>query len=153
MFSMELDDTPKLNIGRLFLIDCQIPIIANWWQATSGLGEQQGIGEFNKQRGGCIPPNYQLEKNKPYQMKVKPRWQDLNGIKSSTYDLFPKAVKTKEGVQRSELLIHRTRSSMPISGSLGCIVLPENEFKDFEKTIEMKCSHLEYIPVLVGYTF
>lgn len=152
-FCMELDDTPKLNIGRLFLIDRQIPIISNWWQATSGLGDMQGIGEFNKQRGGSIPPNYKLERNVPYQMKTKPRWQDLNGIKGNTFDLLPLAITTKEGVKRSELLVHKSRYATPISGSLGCIVLPEKEFSDFEKTIEMKCGHLDYIPLLVGYTF
>lgn len=152
-FSMQLDDTPQLNIGRLFLIDLDKGGYIGRWMATSGLGNHQDQGDWSKQGGGVIPPNYKLQGCNFYRVATKPRWQDLNGIRTNTYEVRPVAVTTTDGVVRSELLIHRSRFSAPQSGSLGCIVLKDTEFEDFEKVFKASCSQLEEVRLLVGYTF
>lgn len=150
-FSMELDSTPKLNMGRLFLLNAGGFI--GRWVATSGLGNYQGIGGWSRQGGGCIPPNYKLKSVPFYKCSTKPRWQNLNGLQTNTYEIEPITVTTSDGINRGELLIHKSRFASPMSGSLGCIVLPEEEFRDFEKTYAKHCGHLTQIPLLVGYTY
>ena len=152
-FCMELDNTPQLNIGRLFLMDLDQGGIVGRWMATSGLGDYQGEGDWSKQGGGVIPPNYRLKGTNFYRVATGPRWQNLNGIQGNTYEIRPVSVTTTDGVQRSELLIHRSRYSAPQSGSLGCIVLKDSEFSDFEKVFKASCSQLEEVRLLVGYTF
>ncbi len=152
-FSMQLDSTPNLNHGRLFLIDPDKQGIVGRWIATSGVGQWQGIGDWSKQGGGVIPPNYHLQGVPIYQVSTKARWQSLGGIDTNTYEIHPITVKTKQGVNRSELLIHESRYALPMSGSLGCIVLPEPEFKDFEQAYKKECSHVERVSLLVGYTY
>lgn len=150
-FSMQLDNSPSLNMGRLFLIDRSTGIIGRWI-ATSGLGDYQGVGGWCHQGGGCIPPNYKLQNVPFYKVRTEPIWQSLNGINTNTYEINPVTVSTDDGVDRGELLIHRSRFAEPMSGSLGCVVMPESEFEDFEKTYS-GCSHLDQVPLLVGYTY
>ncbi len=152
-FSMALDETPQLNIGRLFLLDYESEGIVGRWVCSSGLGDYQDSLGYEKQGGGCIPPPYQTSNVIFYWVHTKPIWQDLGGIKGNTYLIDPNEVRLKGGQTRSELLIHRSRFSAPQSGSLGCIVLPDQEFTDFEKTFAEECSHLERVRMLVGYVF
>lgn len=152
-FSMQLDSTPQLNIGRLFLMDLDKGGITNWWMATSGIGDWQDRGDWSHQGGGVIPPTYKLKGCNFYRVSTKPVWQSLGGIDTNTYAISPVAVVTQDGVERSELLIHRSRYSSPQSGSLGCIVLKDSEFKDFEKVFATTCGQLESVRLLVGYTF
>lgn len=135
------------------MIDPDKQGIIGRWIATSGVGQWQGIGDWSKQGGGVIPPNYKLQGIPIYKVSTKPRWQSLGGIDTNTYEIQPITVKTSDGVNRSELLIHESRYSLPMSGSLGCIVLPEVEFTDFEKTYKKECNHLSEVSLLVGYTF
>jgi hypothetical protein len=153
-FVMQLDNTPALNMGRLFLIDPDQRGMVGRWVATSGLGNYQGVGGWSRQGGGCIPPTYQLSGNLSfYSVSTVSIWQDMNGLQSNTYKISPELVTTREGTQRSELLIHHSRFSHPMSGSLGCIVLPEDEFSDFEKCFKSECGHLSQVKLLVGYTY
>lgn len=151
-FSMQLDGSPALNMGRLFLIDQAAGIVGRWI-ATSGVGGWQNVGNWSHQGGGCIPPNYKLKDVPFYKVSTNPVWQSLGGIDTNTYEIDPMTVSTDDGVERGELLIHRSRFASPMSGSLGCIVLPDSEFSDFETTYKKECSHLEQIPLLVGYTY
>lgn len=154
MFTMQLDNTPALNMGRLFLIDSKNRGIVGRWVASSGLGNFQSEGGWSKQGGGVIPPTYKLSGNVTfYSVATKPVWQDLNGIETNTYKISPEMVTTSDGTQRSELLIHKSRFAAPMSGSLGCIVLPESEFADFEKIYQAECGTLGQVRLLVGYTF
>ena len=51
------------------------------------------------------------------------------GVEGNGYPITPFEVITKAGVKRSDLLIHKDANA---PGSLGCIVLPPQEFTDFE---------------------
>jgi hypothetical protein len=151
-FCMQLDNTPALNMGRLFLIDQDTGFLGRW-VASSGLGDWQSIGEWNRQAKGCIPPNYKLKGVPLYKVSTRARWQNMSGLQSNTYEISPITVTTSEGVSRGEFLIHKSRFAHPMSGSLGCIVLPEGEFADFEKTYAKHCAQLEQVLLLVGYTY
>jgi len=130
---MQLDSTPQLNRGRLFLYDFEKGHLGRW-VATSGLGMCQKVGDWSKQRGGVAPAPYQCNPTFPnYWVDVSPvDLRHVKGVEGNGYPMTPFAVKTKEGVTRSDLLIHRDANT---PSSLGCIVLPDGEFKDFEQTV------------------
>jgi hypothetical protein len=150
-FSMQLDETPALNRGRLFLIDEEKGIIGRW-VATSGLGQFQEAGDWSKQGGGVIPATYQLSKDLPfYTVATKPTdLRNVKGVEGNGYVISPYQVTTKEGVSRSDLLIHKDANA---PGSLGCIVLPPEEFTSFEKVYQTSCHKLDSVNLLVGYCY
>jgi hypothetical protein len=150
-FAMQLDETPQLNRGRLFLCDYESGIIQRW-VATSGLGQYQGVKGWSKQGGGVIPPTYELSNAIAfYQVATKPvDLRHVKGVEGNGYPITPFEVTTKQGVNRSDLLIHRDAN---VPGSMGCVVLEGSEFQDFEKTYKANCSHLEKVKLLVGYTY
>ncbi len=150
-FAMQLDETPELNRGRLFLCDYEQGIIGRWI-ATSGLGNHQGARDWSKQGGGVIPPTYELSKPLAfYTVATKPvDLRNVKGVEGNGYPITPFAVTTKDGIERSDLLIHRDAN---VPGSLGCLVLPESEFADFEKVFKEQCSSVDSVKLLVGYTY
>lgn len=160
IFSMALDDTPVVNVGRLFLVDLDKGIQdKHKWQCTSGVGAWQGNKSWSHPRGGVIPPTYKLNSNPGfYQVSTIPVFQDLGGINTNTYRITPESVVTTDDVERSEFLIHAARyDDLSRIASLGCIVLPESEFRGnndcFEETYKRECSHLKTVRLLVLYTF
>lgn len=160
IFTMGLDDTPEVNVGRLFLVDQDEGTRDKWkWQCTSGVGAWQGNKDWNHVGGGVIPPTYKLNPNIGfYQVSTKARFQNLSGIETNTYLITPESVHTTDGVNRSELLIHRARyDELSRIASLGCIVLPASEFSGnaecFEETFARECQGHETVRLLVLYTF
>lgn len=149
-FAMNLDTTPDLNRGRLFLID-DINGIIGRWVATSSTSNKQGIGDWNH-RGGVIPPTYDLYCPVSfYYVAVNPvDLKHVKGVEGNGYPITPFEVKTKNGNSRSDLLIHRDAN---VPGSMGCIVLPDGEFSDFEKTFTKKRVGEDRVKLLVGYVY
>jgi hypothetical protein len=151
MFSMQLDTSPQLNQGRLGLYDWEQGYLGRW-VATSGLGAYQRIGGWSKQGGGVLPATYQCNPTfANYWVDVSP--VDLSGVKGvegNGYPITPFAVRTKEGVKRSDLLIHRDANA---PGSLGCIVLPDDEFADFEAEFERLCFGHQRVKLWLQYDF
>ena len=150
-FSMQLDETPQLNRGRIFLIDDNRGIIGRWI-ATSGVGTFQDVGDWSKQGGGVIPPLYEV-KDAPnfYTVATKPvDLRHVKGVEGNGYAITPFEVVTKQGVKRSDLLIHKDANA---PGSLGCIVLPPGEFEDFEKVFAREAKGLSDVKLSVGYTY
>jgi hypothetical protein len=151
IFSMPLDNTPQLNRGRLVLYDYDGGQI-NRWVATSGVGTWQKIGGWSKQGGGVIPATYQCNPTfDNYWVQVNPiDLSHVKGVEGNGYAIAPFAVRTKEGVNRSDLLIHRDAN---VPGSMGCIVLADDEFKDFEATFTRELVGYERIKLWVQYDF
>jgi hypothetical protein len=151
IFSMQLDNTPQLNQGRLVLYDWEQGHI-NRWVATSGLGMHQRIGGWSKQGGGVCPATYQCNPTfANYWVQVEPlNLSHIKGVEGNGYPMTPFAVRTKEGVTRSDLLIHRDAN---VPGSMGCIVLPDDEFSDFEETIARELIGHEKIKLWIQYDF
>lgn len=152
VFAMELDDTPELNKGRLALIDLESLGIVGRWVATSGVGSKQGVGDWSKQRGGVIPATYQCNPSfSNYWVQVEPiDLSHVKGVEGWAYPITPFEVCTKEGVKRSDLLIHLDAN---VPGSLGCIVLPKSEYEDFREVFEAECQGMEKVKLFVIYTF
>lgn len=160
IFAMALDETPQVNVGRLFLVDWDTGLSdRHRWQCTSGVGSWQGNKDWNKPQGGCIPPTYKLKPNPGfYNVSTKPRYQDLGGIQGNTYEIRPVQLTTLDGANRSEGLIHMSRySDRTRLASLMCVVIPEPEFRGsaeaFEETFKRECGHLDEVRLLVLYTF
>ena len=151
IFSMPLDNTPQLNQGRLVLYDWEKGHLGRW-VATSGLGAYQRIGGWSKQGGGVCPATYQCNPTfSNYWVDVEPTpLPHVKGVEGNGYAITPFAVRTKEGVQRSDLLIHRDAN---VPGSMGCIVLPDDEFKDFESTFTDLCAGHERVKLWIQYDF
>ncbi|MBW4666491.1 MAG: hypothetical protein KME60_03345 [Cyanomargarita calcarea GSE-NOS-MK-12-04C] len=148
---MQLDDTPQLNKGRLFLCDYDKGILGRW-VATSGLGAFQRIQGWSKQGGGVCPPTYECNPTfANYWVETKPiDLRNNPGVAGNGYPITPYEVRTKQGVTRSDLLIHKDAN---VPGSMGCIVLPSDEFTDFEQSWTDLVGHLEKVKLWVGYTY
>jgi hypothetical protein len=151
IFSMQLDNTPALNQGRLVLYDWDKGHIGRW-VATSGLGMYQKIGGWSKQGGGVCPAPYQCNPTfANYWMQVSPTpFPNTKGIEGNGYELTPFEVRTKEGITRSDLLIHRDAN---VPGSMGCIVLPDDEYSDFEQTVARELVGFDRIKLWIQYDF
>jgi hypothetical protein len=151
VFSMPLDNTPALNRGRLVLWDGEKGHIGRW-VATSGLGAWQKIGGWSKQGGGVIPAPYQCNPSFPhYWVQVEPiDLSHVKGVGGDAYPITPFAVRTKEGVERSDLLIHLDAN---VPGSMGCIVMADGEFEDFCQTIARELVGHDKIKLFVQYDF
>lgn len=151
IFSMQLDNTPELNRGRLMLYDYNRGHLGRW-VATSGLGMYQKIGGWSKQGGGVIPATYHCNPTfANYWVQTKPTYlPDTKGVEGNGYEIKPFAVRTKEGVERSDLLIHRDAN---VPGSMGCIVLADEEFEDFEKVFETATVGIDKVKLWIQYLF
>jgi hypothetical protein len=151
IFSMPLDNTPALNRGRLVLIDYEKGQIARW-VATSGLGQYQKIGGWSKQGGGVCPAAYQCNPTfANHWVQVAPiDLSNVRGVEGDAFPITPFSVTTKDGVERSDLLIHRDAN---VPGSMGCIVLPDDEFEDFCKVFAKELIGHEKIKLWIQYDF
>jgi hypothetical protein len=151
IFSMQLDNTPELNRGRLVLYDYDRGVLGRWI-ATSGLGQYQKIGGWSKQGGGVCPATYQCNPTfANYWVQVAPvDLSNVKGVEGDAYPITPFSVTTKEGVERSDLLIHRDAN---VPGSMGCIVLPGDEFADFCKVFNHECEGIEKVKMWIQYDF
>ncbi|WP_225896520.1 hypothetical protein [Amazonocrinis nigriterrae] len=74
----------------------------------------------------------------------------LKGVEGNGYAISPFEVITLDGVKRSDLLVHQDANA---PGSLGCIVLPPDEFSDFEKIFTSQTKGLTDVRLNVGYTY
>jgi hypothetical protein len=151
VFSMPLDNTPQLNRGRLVLYDWDEGVIGRW-VATTGLGMWQKIGGWSRQGGGVIPATYQCNPTfANYWVQVAPLdLSHVKGVEGDAYPITPFAVTTKDGIKRSDLLIHKDAN---VPGSMGCIVLSGDEFEDFCKVFNLNLIGHEKIKLFIQYDF
>jgi hypothetical protein len=151
IFSMQLDNTPELNRGRLALYDFERGILGRW-VATSGLGMYQKIGGWSKQGGGVCPAAYQCNPTfANHWVQTNPvDLSSVKGVEGNAYPITPFEVRTKEGVTRSDLLIHRDAN---VPGSMGCIVMNDDEFADFEKTFKLESAGIDKVKLWIQYDF
>lgn len=151
IFSMPLDNTSELNKGRLCLRDYDKGDLGRW-VATSGLGMYQQIGGWSKQGGGVCPAAYQCDPPfANYWVDVNPTdLSSTKGVEGNGYPITPFEVTTKDGVKRSDLLIHKDAN---VPGSMGCIVLPPSEFKDFEIQFPKLCNGHTKVKLWIQYDY
>lgn len=151
IFSMQLDNTPELNRGRLVLYDYERGVLGRW-VATSGLGMYQKIGGWSKQGGGVCPAAYQCNPTfANHWVQTDPLdLSSTKGVEGEAYPITPFEVTTKEGVKRSDLLIHRDAN---VPGSMGCIVMGDDEFADFEKVFKAQTAGIDKVKLWIQYDF
>jgi hypothetical protein len=131
IFAMQLDSDRQLNRGRLILFD-RVRGPVGRWVATSGLPQFQNVGDWNHPGGGVLPPTYQLKTQIPwYRVAIEPTdLRDLKGVEGNGYAITPFDVETSQGVERSDIMIHRDAN---VPGTLACIGLQGMpEWNDFE---------------------
>ncbi|MEO1372759.1 MAG: hypothetical protein AAFW70_00230 [Cyanobacteria bacterium J06635_10] len=101
--------------------------------------------------GGLIPPEYRVPGLKSWQVHTKPINLSHNlGVQGNFYKIDPHEVKTDKGGTRSDFGIHKDAN---VPGSLGCIVLTDERFKDFEKEMsQLLKDGVDSLPLFVTYS-
>lgn len=120
------------------------------WVATSSTADKQGPEDFNL-KGGLIPPQYRCGiphwtvQTKPIPMPA------VKGVEGNFYKIDPHTVKAQpSGTVRGDFGIHLDGNA---PGSLGCIVMSKERFKDFEdKMKELAKEGVTTIPLFVQYS-
>ena len=156
IFAMALDSDLVLNRGRLILFDRTRGPIGRW-VATSGLPQFQDVGDWNHPGGGEMPPTYQLKSPIPwYKVAIVPTdLRNTKGVEGNGYAITPFEVETKEGVERSDIMIHRDAN---VPGTLACIGLQGMpEWNDFERVWKLETAKLpadvKTVDLSVIYTY
>jgi hypothetical protein len=152
IFSSYVDQSEKINTGRLALNTKNkdnkwtTPLI---WSALSSIGTKQYFESWNMQ-GGLIPPQYRLIENKSYTVNLNPiSMPNVKGVQGNFYKIDPYLVVTDKKKKRGDFGIHRDAN---VLGSLGCIVMSDDRFEDFERNIkELYDNGIKSIPLLIFY--
>lgn len=148
-FSMHFDRDKGLDQGRLCLRHIEKGTL-EIWKATSSTTVRQYSESFHY-RKGLIPPEYRVPGLKSWQVNTKPIDLSQNkGVKGNFYKINPHEVKTDKGGVRSDFGIHKDAN---VPGSLGCIVLTDERFRDFEKEMsQLSKQGVDSLPLFVTYS-
>jgi hypothetical protein len=137
ILSGHYDRDPGLDKYLLALIHTNRGHINQWGCTSSHInGQKQGQ---QHQKGGLIPPTYHCKGLTQYAVKLAPL--DLAhqaGVRGNFYQILPFEVLTIGGTKRGDFGIHLDANT---PGSLGCIVMDWDNFKDFEQQM----SHLRLL--------
>ena len=130
-YSAHFDRDKGVDQGRLCLRHLTKGTMGIWISATSYSTKQ--FPESFHQRGGVIPPEYRVPSLKNWQVLTKPIYlPKVKGVEGNFYKINPHNVVTDKGGQRGDFGIHRDANA---PGSLGCIVMSNDRFTDFERVI------------------
>lgn len=149
LFSMQFNRDRGLDVGRLS-INSLTRGTTNIWLATSSYATRQQKESFHL-HGGMLPPQYRVPKLKNWTVSTKPIPLDLvKGVEGNFYQLSPYEVTTDKGAHRSDFGIHKDANA---PGSLGCIVMDENRFKQFELAMtHFRKFDINELPLFVQYS-
>ena len=131
VFSGHYDRDPGLDEYIMALTDEKEGQINEWTVTSSHInGQQEGD---QHQRGGLIPPVHHVKNLKKYEVMLIPEdSRQVKGVEGNFYRILPYEIETKSGGKRSALGIHRDAN---LPGSMGCIVMNQFNFDDFEETM------------------
>lgn len=149
LFSSHYDRDRGLDRGRLRLCSLSFGAI-EIWIASSSYSTKQGRESFH-QRGGYLPPEYRVPGLKHWEVKTNPIYMpNVKGVQGNFYQLLPFEVVTDRKGKRSDFGIHKDAN---VPGSLGCIVMSDNRFAQFEKWMESLAKKgIEKLPLFVTLT-
>ena len=149
IFSMQFDRDTGLDSGRLTLNSLS-GTKGRVWVATSATDGLQFVESFH-QRGGLIPPQYRCKDVPSYFVDTNPiPMPETKGVEGNFYRISPYMVTTDKGGVRSDLGIHRDAN---VPGSMGCIVMTGERFRDFEKAMQtLRDDKIPSIPLFVQYS-
>lgn len=149
LFTSHFDRDQGLDYGRLS--------IRNWsqgtthiWKATSSYATKQYAESFHE-RGGMLPPDYRVKNLPFYTINTQPVPLDhIKGVEGNFYQIFPFEVITDRGGKRSDFGIHKDANA---PGSLGCIVMSDDRFAQFEQAmLELRSLGEMTLPLFVQYS-
>ena len=100
--------------------------------------------------GGLIPQNSDTELKK-YSVDLNPVNLSHNkGVAGNFYKILPYSLKTTQGTTRGDLGIHLDAN---VPGSLGCIVMNQYNFSEFEEYMKnLRSKTLKTVPLFVQYS-
>ena len=144
--------TPGYNKGRLNLYD-DLGHIGHWVFSTTI--ESRQTAKSWEQTGGAITPNFELDGGEWFTVPTKLIVQPGQPVAEGYIVLYKgsNSWKGKNGVTRSEIMIHEDSNYTTSPGSLGCLVAVPDEWKDFKQVFKDSCCHLESVRLAVSYTY
>lgn len=148
VYSGHWDRDRGLDHGRLTLNSLDDGNLKIWMATSSTANRQTYHKQF--QRYGCLPAN-NVTKTRKYHILTTPEdSRHVKGVEGNFYRIYPNVINTIQGTVRTACGIHRDAN---LPGSLGCVVLTDNRFKDFEQTIaSLKTQGIKKIPLQVQYS-
>ncbi len=125
------DRDPGLDQYIMALVDEKQGQINEWSVTSSHVNGQQRGDQHT--RGGLIPPVHHVRRLDKWEVMLIPEdSRHVKGVEGNFYRIMPYEVTTKSGGKRSALGIHRDAN---LPGSMGCIVMDQRNFDDFEETM------------------
>ena len=150
ILSGHYDRDPGLDQYLLVLIQLGKGQINEWKCTTSHAGGQQRGDQHT--RGGLIPPVHHVPGLSQWEVDLDPIYMPNNkGVRGNFYRILPFEVTTSEGGKRSDFGVHLDANA---PGSLGCPVMNQHNWKDFEETIARvkAASNVSRIPLFPLYS-
>lgn len=148
-FSAHFDRDNGIDVGRLLLHHLKHGH-QQIWLAYSSTEEGQQREDFH-QRGGLIPPQYRVPALNQWTVSTVPEDSSgVVGVEGNFYRISPYRVVTDRGGVRSAFGIHRDANK---PGSLGCIVMSDDRFLDFENQMtRLRSEGVINLPLVVVYS-
>lgn len=149
IFSSHFDRDRGIDIGRLLLHHLNTGHQAIW-KAYSSHSKGQNAEAFHL-RGALIPPAYRIPKLAQWTVATIPEdSSNVRGVEGNFYRISPYQVVTDKGGTRSAFGIHRDANA---PGSLGCIVMSDDRFNDFENSMtRLRAEGVTQLPLIVVYS-
>ncbi len=149
LFTQHFDRDKGLDYGRLSLNHLDKGTLTIWL-ATSSTKNKQYSESFHS-RGALIPPQYRCHNLPNYTVQTKPiPLPHVPGVEGNFYKINPDFVTTDRGGQRGDFGIHLDANH---PGSLGCIVMSEDRFNQFESEMDkLRDSNIDSVPLFVQYS-
>lgn len=145
VLSGHYDRDPGLDQYLLALIQLGRGQI-NEWRVTSSHAAGQQRGDQHTW-GGLIPPVHHVPDISQYEVDLDPIYMpDHKGVRGNFYRILPFEVTTSKGAKRGDFGVHLDANA---PGSLGCVVMNQHNWKDFEETIALvkAASNVSRIPL------
>ena len=137
LFSAHFNRDNGLDYGRLSINSSQQGTLLIW-KATTSYATKQYRESFHE-RGGMLPPQYRVRDLKYWFVNTTPIPLDnVKGVEGNFYQLSPFEVTTDRGGKRSDFGIHKDANH---PGSLGCIVMSNDRFAQFEAAMTRLRQH------------
>lgn len=149
LFNLHYDRDRGLDQGRLRLCSLSKGHMGIWI-ATSSLHTKQYKESFH-QWGGILPPEYRVSGLPNWRVRTNPiPMPHTKGVMGNFYQILPFEVTTDRGGKRSDFGIHLDANT---PGSLGCIVMSDWRFKQFETEMsQLVKAGIREVPLFVTLT-
>lgn len=148
VYSGHWDRDKGLDYGRLTLNHLLDGNLRIWIATSSNASRQNYKDQFEKY--GALPANNVTTTRKYHILTIPEDSRHVKGVEGNFYRIYPNIITTVTGTTRSACGIHRDAN---LPGSLGCIVMSDDRFNDFERVIsQLKEQKIGKIPLQVQYS-